>query len=153
MGPLYAHLARDPYPGRLMRANAPHVAQWVERMHFKQGTLSLAARQPTRFHLLADMPAGPAGTNCTENFLPNDAVPATLFPILQQMFDDHLPVFLDTLTNLKRWRQDQSTKRLLPRSIGVHTFRIRGVEGKRMIFPYLVWMFQRPIDCFQCLTR
>jgi len=129
MGPLYAHLARDPYPGRLMRANAPHVAQWVERMHFKQGT------------------------NCTENFLPNDAVPATLFPILQQMFDDHLPVFLDTLTNLKRWRQDQSTKRLLPRSIGVHTFRIRGVEGKRMIFPYLVWMFQRPIDCFQCLTR
>ncbi|ELR14562.1 glutathione Stransferase [Acanthamoeba castellanii str. Neff] len=34
MGPLYAHISRDPYPGRLLRAKAPHVVQWLERMQF-----------------------------------------------------------------------------------------------------------------------
>ncbi len=33
MGSLYAHLYRDPYPGRLMKSKAPLVAKWVERMN------------------------------------------------------------------------------------------------------------------------
>lgn len=32
MGPLYAHLYRDPYSGELMKEKAPKVAAWVERM-------------------------------------------------------------------------------------------------------------------------
>ena len=32
IGPMYAHLYRDPYPGKLMRETAPNVAAWVERM-------------------------------------------------------------------------------------------------------------------------
>src|SRR5690606_35588473 len=32
IGPLYAHLYRDPASGRLMREKAPPVAAWVERM-------------------------------------------------------------------------------------------------------------------------
>ncbi|GGI90429.1 glutathione S-transferase family protein [Halopseudomonas pertucinogena] len=32
IGPLYAHLYRDPASGRLMREKAPQVAAWVERM-------------------------------------------------------------------------------------------------------------------------
>lgn len=33
MGPLYAHLARDPVPAKLMRTRAPNVARWTERMN------------------------------------------------------------------------------------------------------------------------
>ena len=33
MGPLYAHLGRDPYPLRIMQREAPLVFRWVERMN------------------------------------------------------------------------------------------------------------------------
>jgi glutathione S-transferase len=33
LGPLYAHLGRDPYPARLMQQRAPRVWRWVERMN------------------------------------------------------------------------------------------------------------------------
>ena len=33
MGPLYAHLGRDPYPVRIMQQKAPLVFRWVERMN------------------------------------------------------------------------------------------------------------------------
>jgi hypothetical protein len=33
MGPLYAHLARDPYPSVLMKQQAQRVWRWVERMN------------------------------------------------------------------------------------------------------------------------
>jgi|CXWL01.1.fsa_nt_gi glutathione S-transferase len=33
MGPLYAHLGRDPYPVRIMQREAPLVFRWVERMN------------------------------------------------------------------------------------------------------------------------
>ncbi|MFM9864382.1 MAG: glutathione S-transferase N-terminal domain-containing protein [Micropepsaceae bacterium] len=33
MGPLYAHLGRDPYPARIMQREAPLVFRWVERMN------------------------------------------------------------------------------------------------------------------------
>ena len=32
IGPFYAHLYRDPAPGKLMRESAPRVAAWVERI-------------------------------------------------------------------------------------------------------------------------
>jgi glutathione S-transferase len=33
IAPLYAHLARDPVPAKLMRLRAPNVARWTERMN------------------------------------------------------------------------------------------------------------------------
>ncbi len=36
IAPLYAHLARDPVPAKLMRTRAPNVARWTERMNLAQ---------------------------------------------------------------------------------------------------------------------
>ena len=47
MGPLYAHISRDPYPGRLLRAKAPHVVQWLERMQFNQSSAHDMTRHTT----------------------------------------------------------------------------------------------------------
>lgn len=36
IGPLFAHLYRDPVPGALMKKNAPNLVKWVQRMNQKQ---------------------------------------------------------------------------------------------------------------------
>ncbi len=61
MGPLYAHLGRDPYPSsQLLLRVAPNVCQWIQRMN------------------------SPESKN-TGSFLFGDQVPETLIPILARM--------------------------------------------------------------------
>jgi glutathione S-transferase len=124
MGPLYAHLYRDPYPGKLMKERAPLVAGWVERMN---------APEPR-----------------SGGFLPGDEVPETLWPILEMMFREHFPVLLDTAERLADWLE-QNPGKDIPRVIGMHEFKIRGVIEKRAVFPYTLWMFQRPVDFYNSL--
>ncbi|GAB4338393.1 MAG: hypothetical protein Kow0099_12390 [Candidatus Abyssubacteria bacterium] len=125
MGPLYAHLYRDPYPGKLMRSRAPRVAQWVERMN---------APQPN-----------------SGEFLPDDRIPETLHPILRMIFDECFPPMLDTVEKLAAWL-DRNPGKQIPESIGTHEFSIGGVRETRNIRPYNQWMFQRPIDYYQSLS-
>ena len=66
IAPLYAHLARDPVPAKLMRTRAPNVARWTERMNVAQ---------------IAD-PEFPGA----EEFSQGDALPETLEAILRTAF-------------------------------------------------------------------
>ena len=125
IGPFFAHLYQDPYPGQYMRANAPAVSLWVERMTDKK----LAKGE----------------------FLADDEIPETLLPILQRMAREQLPVLLDTDNKLSEWRE-QNPDMTIPRSIGTHEFSIEGVTEKRMIIPYVLWMFKRPVDFFNSLV-
>ncbi len=124
MAPLYAHLYRDPYPGKLMKSRAPLVAQWVERMN--------------------------APVQQSGEFLPNDEVPETVGPILERMFNEHFPVLLDTADKLADWLEANPDKPI-PRVIGLHDFSVNGVVEKRAIFPFTLWMFQRPVDFYRSL--
>lgn len=124
MAGLYAHLYRDPYPGRLMRERSPAVAAWVERMN--------------------DPPAEP-GT-----LLADDEVPKTLTPVFHRIFEEQFPALIDTAERLAAWRQAHPGERI-PRSIGRHTFRIDGTEGERAVLTYQQWMLQRPLDDYQSL--
>ena len=121
IGPLYAHLSRDPYPAKLMRKRAPLVKQWVDRMHDPQ---------PLSGEFLAD-----------------DMVPETLNPILSMMFEEHFPVLIDSVEKLHQWRIDHPDK-AISRVIGTHSFSIGGATEDRLIFPYTQWMFQRPLDYY-----
>jgi glutathione S-transferase len=67
MGPLYAHLARDPVPARLMRTRAPNVARWTERMNQAE---------------LADDEFPGSG----QGFAADDALPETLEAVLKLAF-------------------------------------------------------------------
>lgn len=126
IGPLYAHLYRDPYPGKLMREKAPLVAQWVERMNNPEPL--------------------------SGNFLSDDQVPDTLAPILKMVFKEHFPVLQDTVKKVEQWVKDNAEQNL-PRIIGQHQFSIGGVTETRYIFPYDQWMFQRPLDFYQSLIE
>lgn len=120
IGPLYAHLYRDPASGRLMREKAPSVAAWVERM--------------------IDPPAT-AG-----DFLADDELPPTLLPILRRMFAEQVPVLQQTARELQRWVQANPDTPEIPRAIGSLCYRVGDTEEERLVFPYNLWMWQRAVD-------
>ena len=124
IGPFFAHLYSDPYPGKLLREQAPAVTGWVERMMDQQ--------------------------NQDGKFLKDDQIPDTLLPILKRMVDEQLPVLIDTDKQLSQWRKSNPDSSI-PRSIGNHQFKVEGVTGERTIIPYALWMFKRPVDYYQSL--
>ena len=115
MGPLYAHLYRDPAPGDLMKKIAPAVCGWVERMNSESVAVG--------------------------DFVENDEIPPTLFPILRRMAKEHIPVLLDTDKKLTDWRAQNSDASEVERFIGEHEFEVEGVTGERAVLPYALWMF------------
>ena len=125
IGPLYAHLYRDPYPGNLMRRDAPHVAAWVERMI-----------QPTDHY---------------GEWLADDDIAETLTPIFRRMFAEHWPVLTATATKLGHWAKENEGPEV-PRNIGKHRFSIGGVEETRAVLPGSIWKMQRPLDCYNSLS-
>jgi len=128
IAPLYAHLYRDPAPGKLMRKKAPVVCQWVRRMINTEPALQ------------------------TGEFLADDQVPDTLLPILKRMAAEQLPVLIDTDKRLHEWKEQNPNAKQISRRIGSHNFSVEGVEAERAVIPYALWMFQRPVDYYQSLA-
>lgn len=122
MGPLYAHLYRDPASGKIMKNIAPNVVKWVERMN-----------TPNAQH---------------GEWLRDDEIPETLYPLLQRMFTEFWPVLENTVEQLTLWQQQNPTVTEIPRSIGQHAFSIGDVKEQRAIMPFHQWKLQRVLDCY-----
>jgi glutathione S-transferase len=116
IGPLYAHLGRDPVPKALMQDRAPNVYAWVERMN---------APQPL-----------------SGQFLPDDAIPDTLLPVLATLCRDQLPDTLDVLKHNSAFVESNPGEKI-PRVLGIHSFQTGAATGERMINSFDQWMFQR----------
>lgn len=125
MGPLYAHLGRDPVPKALMQEQAPNVFAWVERMN---------------------NPVPLSG-----DFLADDAIPETLIPILQTLCLDQLPDVLDVIAKNSAWL-DKNPGDSIPRVLGMHPFTSGSASGERIINSYAQWMFQRGWWHYQSLS-
>ena len=123
-GPLYAHLYRDPASGRLMRQLAPAVAEWVQRLC---------------------APAARSG-----DFFRDDAIPATLEPLLSRLFREFGPVLERTIERLSEFQPD-SPDDPLPRGLGTHDFQLGDATGTRTIYPFNVWRWQRAYDQYRAL--
>ena len=120
IGPLYAHLYRDPTAGKLMRERAPNVTRWVEQLHFQPEGL----RTP-----LDD----------------TDSIPETLLPVLRRMAREQLPAMVDIAGYVSAWMAENPGEPL-PRALGNHDFSLEGRVGSRIIRPYSLWMIQRVRD-------
>ena len=125
MGPLYAHLGRDPVPRAIMQEHAPGVYRWVQRMN-----------QPEPL---------------SGDFLPGDEVPETLIPILQTLCLDFLPDALDVIQKNADWVTEHPGEDI-PRYLGTHDFTTHGARGTRIVHSYSQWMFQRGWRHYQQLT-
>ncbi|AMJ93861.1 hypothetical protein AVL56_05775 [Alteromonas stellipolaris] len=96
------------------------------------------------------------------NFLENDEIPATLLPLLKDMFTQQWPVLKNTAEALTDWREKnastENTSHFIPRTIGQHSFKIgRGqtgnVEEQRFISSFHQYKLQRVLDVFNSIEK
>jgi glutathione S-transferase len=126
IGPLYAHLYRDPESGKLMKRLAPNVARWVERMMHVEAPRS-------------------------GEFLPNDAIPDTLLPVLTRIMDEHIPHLQAVASTYADWAEANPGAEV-PRGVGMVEFSIGGTTGQRVAMTFNLWMLQRPLDFYRSLA-
>ena len=125
IGPLYAHLYRDPASGEIMKRLAPKVAAWVERMVDVQQPLS-------------------------GDFLPDDEIPQTLMPVLEKMMAEQMPFLQKTADLFAPWAEANPDIEI-PRAVGMADFTVEGITGQRIAPPFSLWMLQRPLDYYRNL--
>lgn len=124
-GPLYAHQYRDPASGAIMRALAPHLVAWVERLRDASAT-------------------GPVEGAADEE------VPDTLLPVLRRQMREQMPVLVATAARFTTWLQAHPGEPV-PRTLGLHDFTINGCTAPRIVRPYALWMLQRAREAYLSL--
>ena len=150
IAPLYAHLARDPYPARLMQQTAHNVWRWTERMN------------------RADHDAGEYG-DVPETLFADDGVPETLRALLGFIAEDYLPEVRAFVQYANEWlaaRPDivpgtNGLERTQDRVIGTTSFQWRGHELRVAVMPYRLYLLQKiqdvvdksPADARGAMTR
>lgn len=135
MGPLYAHLGRDPAPAGLMQRTAPYVFRWTERMN-------------------ASVPNFCGYRDMSDSFLPGDAVPDTLKALLRYIAEEYLPEFTAHMDFTNNWLDDHpdieaganGLEDPAQRGIGMASFSWRGLELRTAVMPYRVYVLQRLQD-------
>jgi len=150
VGPMYAHLLRDPVPAYIMRAHAPAFCEYLERMHGLRPSYEGVFTFDKVENRLVPSPNGIGQFGQVfqhGDFLANDEIPSTLLPLIENIFHEHIPVLLSTAHQLKRYFEKKpSFDTELPRAIGYHTFALGQAKEKRAAYPYDVWMLQRCMD-------
>lgn len=127
IGPLYAHLGRDPWPARELIAKRPNLQAWVKRM--------MNPTQPK------------AG-----KFIPNDAIPDTLLPLLKSVFGEFWPQLQLTLADMERTRPNLKPGRGWSRMLGMIDVPMGNAKLRVGARPFSLWMAQRSLDTFRALT-
>lgn len=117
-GPLYAHLYRDPKSGEIMKAHAPKVALWVERLR--------------------------DGNYGDGDLLAHDKIPETLLPILTRHNIEHLPVLEATNQLLDQFSGLDD----LPRILGMVPFEIEGISGQTIARPFSLFRLQAALEAY-----
>ncbi len=138
LGPLFAHLGRDPVPCGIMKQRSPRVFRWVERMNA----------------LDADIPE--YGGDYPGRYLADDAVPATLGPLLAQMgrelfpeLTDMLAALVDHVARTKPQTGDPVAAKPHQRSVAMIETQFRGVSFTGGAQPYALFLWQRVTDAYE----
>jgi hypothetical protein len=126
IGPMYAHLGRDPWSKRELIDPRRNVRAWVDRMN-----------QPKAL---------------SGKFLPNDQIPETLTPIFQLIFREFLPLIEGILGEIKIALPKCAPGKALPRGLGEVEFPMGNGRYRRAAIPYIVWMAQRILDIYHDMS-
>ena len=120
LGPLYAHLYRDPASGEIMKRLAPKVADWTER------TI--------------------AGDKGNGELVADDHIPETLLPMMRRHMSEHLPVIEATNTQFAQWGETAETGAELPRAFGQTPFTQGGRTGNIITNSFTLFRLQAALD-------
>lgn len=129
MASLYAHLARDPVPARLMKSKAPNLYRWTERMNLA----SIADGEYPGYD---------------ENYHPGDAIPESLEPILTLVFRDWMPGLSADIARFNDWARDRTSgdivsldgERRVHPQVGMVRYTFHGTTIQRASAPHAIWM-------------
>lgn len=170
LAPLYAHLYRDAVAGFALRTHFPLVCEWVERTN-GEGALNARSYGQKLYSLGPDgeLVGRVANTDGGE-WLPDDALPETLLPLLAVFFEEMWPVLESSASRLAAYIASQghapgaelpgktftATPGFEALQTGegalTHAFELGGVKGRRMVVPYQIWMLQRIADALRVAT-
>lgn len=131
IGPMFAHLGRDPVPAGIMKKRAPKVFRWVERMTAPG----------------LDTPEFPDyGTD----YLTDDRIPATLEPLFQHIAAEIFPMLTDKLAVLDALIAEHNPQDGQPvapkphqRYVGVADTQFRGIQVQVGVQPYMLYILRR----------
>lgn len=139
IGPLFAHLGRDPVPAYIMATRAPAVHRWVERMTAPDLDV-------------AEYP------NSAPELYRDDAIPPTLEPLLEHIAEEIFPELTDKLAFLDEWTRSRQPADGAPvsdkphrRQLGVVESAFRGAKVEVGVEPYLLYLLQRGSDTLEAL--
>ena len=143
IAPMYAHLGRDPFPTALMKKCAPNVARWVERMQ------------------LPNTPDGEYASHEAQ-WLADDAIPATLEPVLALMFKDWGPQLSADIASYQQWIDAHpgmqaghvinfNDSLMVHPTLGMVRYGWRGIQVQRASAIHGLWLFQLAQDAAQAL--
>ena len=135
MGPLYAHLARDPYPSVLMKQRAQRVWRWVERMNAPVVDASEYGDYP-------------------EVLFPDDTVPDTLLALLGYIGEEYADEAVAQVVAVDDWLADHPDVaegevvlgKPNRRISGTTTFAWRGRSMTVAVVPYRIHLLKRLQD-------
>lgn len=144
MGPLFAHLGRDPVPARLMQTTAPAVFRWTERMNTPG---------------IAD----PDFTHVPEEYPQNDAIPETLQAILKIAFAQWTPGLSADAAQFESWLAEtgdapsgtpvsRGDQRQVHPGVGAIAYPWRGVTINRGSHVHSLWHLARAQSAMQELS-
>ncbi|MGH2864264.1 MAG: glutathione S-transferase N-terminal domain-containing protein [Solirubrobacteraceae bacterium] len=132
IAPLWAHLARDPYPSQLMKSTAWPVYRWVERMN---------------------APVEDAGEylDYPQEFFAEDEIPATLRALLRYIAEEQLPELVAQISFIDEYlasKDDIAEGAIIAgapsrRAIGTVSFNWRGQQMTTRVLPYRLILLQR----------
>lgn len=124
IGPLYAHLGRDPWPKRELIAPRPNLKAWIERM-FTPGETPGA-------------------------FDAEDRIAETLAPALRSIFDEMMPFLSACASELRKMPPLASGGKAV-RLLADVSYPMAGGTHRRAALSYPVWMAQRLLDAFSAM--
>jgi glutathione S-transferase len=119
VGPLQAHLNRDPASKRLLMDSRPRIQAWAERV--------------------CD------GSQAASPLTSEQAIPETLTPLLRGLLAELIPMCLAITKRVNAFvaEHDKKAGDGLPRGIGDITFPTLDGQFTRIGAPYTLWMLQR----------
>ena len=143
IAPMYAHLGRDPYPTALMKKRAPNVARWVERMQ------------------LPNTPDGEYPPYIAD-WLPDDAIPETLEPLLALIFKDWGPQLGADVACYQQWLEAHpelqagdlihvNEQHTVHPTLGMVSHAWRGIQVHRASAVHGLWLFQAALEAMRAL--
>ena len=142
MGPLFAHLGRDPYPVRIMLQKATLVYRWTERMNSPETT-------------------SPEFPDAAPAWVDPAALPDTLVALLRRICVEYVPELTQTAKAFETWIESHpdaapgtpvSPKADQP-SFGPIEYQLEGSTVRQQSAGHTMWMHQRMMDAYAALPQ